>query len=163
MSRFMLAAVIAALVVPTSGMAQINVGPLVRMMETSDGRGTIEITVRNDADEPVDITVVINDWAVDSAGNHSFRPAGTLPGSCGERLHADPRQLTLEPRGAMPIRISFEAAAEAAASRCRNIVFFRVTGAADEPGGDQLIISTGVKIYAGPREQLPSHPPSGQS
>jgi hypothetical protein len=153
MPRFILAAVIlAALVVPTTGAAQITVGPLVRMMETSDGRGSIEITVRNDADEPVDITVAINDWAVDSAGNHSFRPAGTLPGSCGERLRTDPRELTLGPRGATPVRISHEYAAEMVDGRCRNIVFFRVTGAADELGGDQLIISTGVKVYVAPRE-----------
>jgi P pilus assembly chaperone PapD len=149
---------LAFLGVPAAGAAQLSVGPLVRMMETSGGRGAIEITVRNDGDEPVDITVAINDWAVDSAGNHSFRPAGTLPGSCGERLHTDPRELTLEPRRAVPVRISFEGAGEAPDSRCRNIVFFRVTGAADELGGDQLIISTGVKVYAGPRDPRQQQP-----
>jgi hypothetical protein len=143
---------LAFLGVPAAGAAQLSVGPLVRMMETSDGRGSIEITVRNDADEPVDVTVAINDWAVDSAGNHSFRPAGTLPGSCGEQLQTDPRELTLGPRTAVPIRISFKAGGERAVSLCRNIVFFRVTAAADESGGDQLIISTGVKVYVGPRE-----------
>jgi P pilus assembly chaperone PapD len=159
MPRLSLAILMLALLgVPVAGAAQLSVGPLVRMMETSEGRGVIEITVRNDGDDPVDITVAINDWAVDSAGNHSFRPAGTLPGSCGERLHADPRDLTLEPRGAVPIRVSFQAAGSTADSRCRNIVFFRVTGAADELGGDQLIISTGVKVYVGPPERLSSIP-----
>jgi hypothetical protein len=130
---------------PASG--QLDAGPLVRTLVTSAGAGEIEIVVTNEGAERVSIDVDVNDWQVDADGNHTFRPAGTLDGSCGSRLDAAVRTLELEPRATRRVRVSFRGGAE---ETCRNIVFFRVTATPDVLHGERLIISTGVKVYVEP-------------
>jgi hypothetical protein len=127
--------------------AQLDVGPLVRTLHTADGRGVISVAVRNTGSARIEVTVDVNDWAVDSAGQHTFRPAGTFEYSCGARLLPDHRTLVLDPGAVARVQVAFNGAH---AEVCRNIVFFRVTEAPDVLEGDRLIISTGVKVYVEP-------------
>lgn len=138
----------ALLVLPLPAAAQqLAVGPLMRTLHVSDGSGAIDVTVRNTRAERADISVDVNDWAVDSAGQHTFRPAGTYDYSCGERLVPSRRALALEPGDSATVRLTFHGDGVAT---CRNIVFFRVTETPEVLGGDRLIISTGVKVYVEP-------------
>jgi hypothetical protein len=151
MSRLtiVLTGIVAALL-PLPAAAQITVGSFVRMLETSEGRGSMEITVRNDGDEVLDIEVDVRDWAVDSLGNHTFHPAGTMAWSCGTSLRTGSRELRVGPRASAVLGVTYEAPTGAPDTRCRNIIFFRITDPALAVGGDRLVISTGVKVYVGP-------------
>jgi P pilus assembly chaperone PapD len=149
----------AALVLaPAAASAQVGVDSLVHTITAVDGTARADITVRNETDFPMQVTVEIRDWLVDDDGTHRFLPVGTVEGSCGRRLTATPESLRLDGRVATVVSISY---AGAAADRCRAIVFLRT----DEPDLDigteavNLVIRTGVKFFVEPRPA--GTPPAG--
>jgi hypothetical protein len=138
----------ASLSTPVAAAAQIGVDELVRTLATTDGKGSLVVTITNDGERRAEVEIDVNDWFVAEGGRHEFRPAGSLEGSCGERLRAAQRTVALEPGGSATIQVSYEGEA---AESCRNIVFFRVAETPDGLGGERLIFSTGVKVYVEPR------------
>jgi hypothetical protein len=129
---------------PATAAAQLAVDQLVVRVAPADGSTRIMIPVHNEGMEAVDVEIVVNDWQVHEAGRHSFHPAGTLEGSCGVRLRAGRDSIRIHAGATAEVQLTYDGAA---ADRCRNIVFFRVSDRPATLDGDRLVISTGVKLY----------------
>jgi P pilus assembly chaperone PapD len=132
---------------PVALAAQLSVEQLVVQLQPADGETSILIPVRNEGAESVVAEIATGDWRVDAEGRHSFHPAGTLAYSCGDDLRVDVATVRIEPGATAEVRVTHSGAAT---DRCRNIVFFRVTERLLEFDGDNLIVTTGVKVYVEP-------------
>ena len=122
-------------------------------IELQLGPGTAEsriglFTVRNDGTAPAQATIRLEDWNRDPDGTNHWFPAGSQPGSCGNRLSIFPRSVQLAPGAVQTVRVTLDSALSGAECWAGAIV---ETNSPRVVGGRSVlyVLRTAVKIYAG--------------
>jgi hypothetical protein len=143
----LLAGLSAAGAAPAS--AQISVDSLRYTLKPMDGVVTLTLPVHSESSWPTEVVVEIRDYEVEADGRHRFLPLGTVAGSCGGRIEAAPRTLTVAPFATAEVVLTFRGGA---ADRCENIVFLTTHARDSDPAGEDvaLVIRTGVKLEIRP-------------
>jgi P pilus assembly chaperone PapD len=108
------------------------------------------INVRNDGKEPVQASVLLEDWDRDEKGTNRWFKAGSVAGSCGERLTIFPRAIQLAPGQEQAVRVVLDSASKIT-DECWSAAIVQVARAGSANGRSaQFNIRTAVKLYVTP-------------
>ncbi|MFO7893915.1 MAG: hypothetical protein R6U63_09280 [Longimicrobiales bacterium] len=135
-------ALVLLLAVPVQARAQFSVYPVQVQLELGSSVGTQTLTVQNQASDPLDLTVYVNDYDRDAAGDHQYFPFGEHPSSCEGRLEVFPDQLSIPAGGIAEVRVRVRPEA----GTCWAVVF--VERRTQAPTGITVAQRIGAKIIA---------------
>jgi P pilus assembly chaperone PapD len=108
------------------------------------------INVRNEGTEAVQASVLLEDWDRDEKGTNRWFKAGSVAGSCGERLTIFPRAMQLAPGQTQAVRVVLDSSATIDAE-CWSAAVVQVARAGTANGRSaQFNIRTAVKLYVTP-------------
>lgn len=108
------------------------------------------INVRNEGSEPVQAAVLLEDWDRDEQGTNRWYKAGSVAGSCGERVTIFPRAMQLAPGQTQAVRVVLDSSATIDAE-CWSAAIVQVARAGTANGRSaQFNIRTAVKLYVTP-------------
>ncbi len=108
--RRVAALVSAALAIGAPAHAQFSVQPVIITATPVDSPLVAIVTVRNQSTAEKQYHFAMSDFDQDVDGGHSFRPFGSVPASCTNRVRVSPNGATLLPGERATIRLSLSAA-----------------------------------------------------
>jgi P pilus assembly chaperone PapD len=142
---------------PVGARAQLSVAELEVFLQpeaAASRTGVIRIT--NEADQPVQALLEVQDWRRDETGANQFRPLGSVAGSCGGQIEVFPAAVRIDAHATEAVRVSFTGTA---ATSCWAIVFIQANEPPRQPGRQSqvtYVIRTGVKVYVQPERAVRS-------
>lgn len=153
MRLFALPALVLAMAVPAEAHAQIAVdrGEVQMRPGRPDERIAI-INVRNDGAQATQVSVLLEDWDRDELGTNRWYKAGSVAGSCADRLTIFPRALQLAPGQEQSVRVVLDSIASPDAE-CWAAAIVQVARVGSVSGrAAQFNIRTAVKLYVTPQD-----------
>lgn len=141
-NRFGAFVVLLLLGVPSVLQGQFSLYPVQVELEVGSSVGAQTLTVQNQAGEALDLTIYVNDYDRDAAGNHRYLLFGEHAHSCAGRLDVFPDQVTIPAGESGEVRIRVEPGA----GTCWAVIF--VERRTRAPSGITVAQRIGAKVIA---------------
>ncbi len=143
--------VLAAMATPASAAAQLDVDELEVFVSSGGRERAASFRVRNTSAAPVTARLTLADWRREVDGTNVFTEAGSVPGTCADRLTLFPQLASLAPGESQIVRVTYTG--DSLATMCWAAVMVGVAPSAPTTVGGAGIaaeIRSAVKVYVAP-------------
>ena len=134
-----------ALLAPSSGRAQFSVSPVILTLpRQADGDASVGLlSIRNESEGSLEFRLQTVDFDQSPEGDHTYRPSGSHPSSCGDDVRITPDALSVEARQSQQVR--FEIPGGPRDESCWFMIF--VESPATSESGVVINQRIGVKVF----------------